>query len=403
MHVDGAVQKGPFLVGSTILINRRDQRGFSTASTILSEIEDSIGSFDFVTTDPGLVQIVATGYYFSELTGQVSNGTLTLRALYKITDQPGQKAYVNIMTHLINDRVLALLAAGNIDTASAIAKAEIRARQSISRRAARAKRRRVLRLERLQHRAAPREPESGTLICSHYRRAFTNTPRRKQRSSAQRPTPSSHSFSTRFPTISRLTATSTRRDSSASSRRRIRRLSPETIVDNLRGRAIVDYPAGLDVPDISVFLNLCAGNFACPWRGAAPLPKPTDSHSTAAYGGKVYLFGGDTSADDHCAGGPCIPFDNSYQDAFEYDPVANVWQPRAPIPVGMSRLDAHTIGDTIYLIADWAVNGDSKGMSNRLLAYDPVADHWTEKKPRPIYREEFGERGCQRQALRDWR
>jgi hypothetical protein len=124
IHIDGAAQKGPFLVGSTVLINRRDDHGISTSATILSEIEDSIGSFDFVTTDPGLVQIVATGYYFSELTGQVSNGTLTLRALYKITDRPGQKAYVNIMTHLINDRVLALLAAGNIDAASAIAKAE---------------------------------------------------------------------------------------------------------------------------------------------------------------------------------------------------------------------------------------------------------------------------------------
>jgi N-acetylneuraminic acid mutarotase len=55
----------------------------------------------------------------------------------------------------------------------------------------------------------------------------------------------------------------------------------------------------------------------------------------------------------------------------------------------MSRLDAHTIGDTIYVVAEWAVNGDSKGMSNRLFAYDPVGDHWTEKKPRPIYRDGF--------------
>ena len=39
----------------------------------------------------------------------------------------------------------------------------------------------------------------------------------------------------------------------------LRSLSPDTIAANLRNRAIVDYPAGLDVPDISVFLNLCAG------------------------------------------------------------------------------------------------------------------------------------------------
>src|SRR5262245_36482171 len=103
VHVDGAVQKGPFLVGTTVLINRRDERGRSTAATILSEIKDSIGSFAFDTSDPGLVQIVAAGYYFSELTGQVSNGTITLRAIVEVDDRPGQHVYVNIMTHLIND------------------------------------------------------------------------------------------------------------------------------------------------------------------------------------------------------------------------------------------------------------------------------------------------------------
>ena len=90
LAVSGAVQKGPFLVGSTVLINRLDSLGRSTASTIVSQVEDSIGSFDFVSTEPGPVQIVASGYYFSELTGQVSNGTLTLRALYQITAEPSR-------------------------------------------------------------------------------------------------------------------------------------------------------------------------------------------------------------------------------------------------------------------------------------------------------------------------
>ena len=124
LAVSGAVQKGPFLVGSTVLINRLDSLGRSTASTIVSQVEDSIGSFDFVPTDPGPVQIVASGYYFSELTGQISTGTLTLRGLYQITAQPSQTAYVNMLTHLINDRVLALLSGGTATLSSAIAQAE---------------------------------------------------------------------------------------------------------------------------------------------------------------------------------------------------------------------------------------------------------------------------------------
>ena len=47
--VEGAVQKGPFIVGSTVLINRLDSRGRSTPSTLVAEIEDSVGSFSFET------------------------------------------------------------------------------------------------------------------------------------------------------------------------------------------------------------------------------------------------------------------------------------------------------------------------------------------------------------------
>ena len=108
VEINGAVQKGPFLVGSTVLVNLLDERGRSTPSTIVSEIEDSIGSFSFVTSQPGPAQLVASGYYFSELTGQVSSGPITLRALYEVSDRPGQVAYVNILTHLINKRALKL-------------------------------------------------------------------------------------------------------------------------------------------------------------------------------------------------------------------------------------------------------------------------------------------------------
>jgi hypothetical protein len=124
VKVNGAVQKGPFIVGSTVLINRLDKSGQATSQTILSEIKDSIGSFDFVSDAPGPVQIVATGYYFSELTGQISSGTLTLRALYELTDKAAQRAYVNLLTHLINHRALKLLSGGTLTMTEAIAQAE---------------------------------------------------------------------------------------------------------------------------------------------------------------------------------------------------------------------------------------------------------------------------------------
>ncbi len=96
MFVEGGGPKGPFIVGSTVLINRLDSRGRSTPSTLVAEIEDSVGSFSFTTAEPGPVEIVAMGYYFSELTGQISEGTLTLRALYDVSGDTRQVAHVNI-------------------------------------------------------------------------------------------------------------------------------------------------------------------------------------------------------------------------------------------------------------------------------------------------------------------
>ncbi len=123
--VEGAVQNGPFIVGSTVLINRLDEpRCSSTPSTLLAEIEDSVGSFSFETTESGPVQIVATGYYFSELTGQISDGQLTLKALYEVGTDTRQIAHVNILTHLINDRVLDLIADGQPTLREAITQAE---------------------------------------------------------------------------------------------------------------------------------------------------------------------------------------------------------------------------------------------------------------------------------------
>jgi hypothetical protein len=107
-----------------VLINKLTTRGAPTDATLTTDIEDSIGTFSFNTTAPGPVQIVANGYYFNELTGQPSSGTLTLKALYEVNEQNDQRAYVNIMTHLVNERVLHLLADGQLTFTQAIAQAE---------------------------------------------------------------------------------------------------------------------------------------------------------------------------------------------------------------------------------------------------------------------------------------
>jgi hypothetical protein len=289
--VEGAVQKGPFMVGSTVLVNRLDSRGRPTSSTLVTEIEDSIGSFSFETTEAGPVQIVAIGYYFSELTGQISSGMLSLKGLYEVSGAARQTAHVNILTHLINDRVLELIEDGQPGLNEAIGQAEnellaafndalpvpdVAAFSALS----------------LYDTSASQTDELGNAYLLALSTAFYKYAETK-----------AEEFGTATDAELTLILNQLSDDLADDGRLRpgtfivdfvrgVRSLSPETIAANLRSRSLVDYPQGLGVPDISVFLNLCAGNFDCPWRAGASMPRGSRTHGTAAYGGKVYVFGG---------------------------------------------------------------------------------------------------------------
>ena len=384
VDVTGAVQKGPFLVGSTVLINLLDDSGRPTDSTIVTAIEDSIGSFSFSTDNRGVVQIVATGYYFSELTGQVSDSVLTLRSLNQLTDDPQQTAYVNIMTHLVNDRVLELIATGELSLAEALTQAEsefvvaffdalpvsdISDFSALS----------------VYDTAFPGEGTEGS-IGNAYLLALSTAFYKYAETKAE-------AFGTTADAELTLILNQLSDDLADDGLLQtpgfldefvaaIRSLSPASIAENLRLRSIVDYPAGLSVPDISVFLNLCAGNFECAWRTAAPMPSPIRSHDSAVFGEKIFVFGGVTPPDTETLG----LGSEHLTDVYEYDPLLNRWTPKAPMPIGSFDLEAHTIGDKIFVMAAYGANG----FRNEVWEYDPVNDTWLAKTPKPTYRYEFG-------------
>ena len=162
--------------------------------------------------------------------------------------------------------------------------------------------------------------------------------------------------------------------------RAVRSLSPEAIADNLRSRSLVDYPHGLGVPDISMFLNLCAGDAECPWRAGAPTPLKVARRVSAVLDGKVYVFGGFFPKK---AGDPPGPPDYS-MDVYEYDVTRNEWSKKAPMPIGFgfSTAGAYAIGDKIFVIVGWGTDG----FRNDLLEYTPATDQWRTRAPRPTYR-----------------
>lgn len=112
VQVSGAVQKGPFVIGTTVTVNLLSSNAENTESTIVTNTTDDLGRFSFTFSEAELLELSATGYYRNEITGGLSQGTLTLRSIYGVSEKEEQSAYVNILTHLTSQRIKNLLGTG---------------------------------------------------------------------------------------------------------------------------------------------------------------------------------------------------------------------------------------------------------------------------------------------------
>jgi hypothetical protein len=107
--VSGAIQKGPFVIGSSITISAINQSGVPTGQVFNTQTTNDLGTFSVAFSYRGYTDIQAQGFYYDEITGGLSSSPIVLRALYDVTNSGPQTAYVNIVTHLAYDRALALL------------------------------------------------------------------------------------------------------------------------------------------------------------------------------------------------------------------------------------------------------------------------------------------------------
>jgi len=114
--VNGNAEKGPFTVNSNITVNLLNKDGTSKTQTLNTQIKDDLGSFSFSLPTAGGIQITANGYHFNEISGNLSDGPLTLYAVYDAIEDEKQSAYVNVLTHLIHSRALNLMKEGKATT-----------------------------------------------------------------------------------------------------------------------------------------------------------------------------------------------------------------------------------------------------------------------------------------------
>ena len=122
--VSGRAEKGPFKSGSTVTVQPLDLKLNALGSTLTTMTFDDCGNYSFRNTlfKYPYVSLSATGLFFNEYDDYKTRDTqLTLQGYADL--QRGSKVNVNVVTHLISERVLNLVI-GGVDFDDALSQAQ---------------------------------------------------------------------------------------------------------------------------------------------------------------------------------------------------------------------------------------------------------------------------------------
>jgi N-acetylneuraminic acid mutarotase len=116
------------------------------------------------------------------------------------------------------------------------------------------------------------------------------------------------------------------------------------------------------------------------WTTRESMLTPRGEFAIAVFQDKIYVFGGAIKAHQ---------WDFELTDVNEvYDPATDTWTAKASMPVPKAGFSASVVDDKIYLIGGWTKSvtsgfGPLWVTSNETLVYDPNANSWTTKTPMP--------------------
>ena len=125
LNVAGVSQKGPFVKGSAVTVQGIDCKTMELTGERFNGVVNS-DKGDFEVNNVNLSSTCAvfevTGYYLNEISGQKTNGELTLRALTDLTDR--KNVNINLLTHLEYERIKYLVTVKKLSFAEAKTQAE---------------------------------------------------------------------------------------------------------------------------------------------------------------------------------------------------------------------------------------------------------------------------------------
>jgi N-acetylneuraminic acid mutarotase len=113
------------------------------------------------------------------------------------------------------------------------------------------------------------------------------------------------------------------------------------------------------------------------WTSRAPLPTSARDHlAAAAVDGRLYAIGGRINGD----------YNRNLTANEAYDPAADRWEERAPLPTARSGIAAAVLDGRIFV-----VGGEARsGTFSEVESYDPKTNSWSSYAPMPTARHGLG-------------
>lgn len=104
-NVMGKVEKGPMIRGSHVEMRTLDEYMVPTGNSYTATIDNNLGDFNYgaLNMNSPYAKLTADGYFFNEVDGELSEGTIKLDAIVDLKDN--STINVNVLTHLKSKRI----------------------------------------------------------------------------------------------------------------------------------------------------------------------------------------------------------------------------------------------------------------------------------------------------------
>ena len=98
--IEGHVQKGPFISGSSLTIYELSENLSPTGMSFNCPVQDNQGGFSIedIPLDTTFIKLRADGFYFNEISGKLSDAQITLYALADLAAT--KEVNINLLTHM---------------------------------------------------------------------------------------------------------------------------------------------------------------------------------------------------------------------------------------------------------------------------------------------------------------